>query len=300
MGWVGSYYGIMMIMPDKYSATWTSHSSISDYLACPRSYYLKNVYKDPVTRNKIQLVSPAVSLGVAVHEVLEGLAVLPSKERFKESLLVNYERFWQEVTGERGGFLSKALEHEVYERGKQMLLQVQENPGPLKNLAVRIKQDLPNFYLSEEDNIILCGKVDWLEYNPANESVHIIDFKTSRSMENEKSLQLAIYQLLAQRCQKYTVSGASYWYLALDNGLVAKELPSVDESESELLEIGRKIALARKLKSFKCPRGGCPACAPFEKILRGEAKQVGVNEAMRRDLYLLSLDGKGEETEEIL
>ena len=59
---------------DPYKATWVSHSSIGDFLKCPRAYYLHNVYKDPGTRRKINIVNPALSLGVAVHEVLEGLA----------------------------------------------------------------------------------------------------------------------------------------------------------------------------------------------------------------------------------
>jgi len=62
---------------DKYTAVWTSHSSIGDFLKCPRAYFLKNMYKDPKTGRKIALVNPALSLGQIVHEVIEGLSVLP-------------------------------------------------------------------------------------------------------------------------------------------------------------------------------------------------------------------------------
>ncbi len=288
-------------MPDKYTATWISHSSISDYLACPRSYFLKNIYKDPTSNHKIQIVSPSLSLGIAVHEVLEGLSSLATSDRFRQSLSLTYDRVWQTVSGEAGGFSSPSLEKEVYQRGLEMLQRVQDHPGPLKNLAVKIKADLPNYYLSEKDNLILCGKVDWLEYNAETKKVHIIDFKTSRHPEKESSLQLPIYLLLATYCQKYDVEKASYWYLGLHDELTPKVLPTLAEAETQLLDIGRRIALARKLKTFKCPHGGCPACEPFERILKGDAKKVGENAVMRRDSYLLSWHHHpDEDLEEIL
>ena len=55
---------------DKFTATWISHSSISDFLKCPRAYYLKNMYKDPKTGHKIQLMSPPFELGKDVDEVI--------------------------------------------------------------------------------------------------------------------------------------------------------------------------------------------------------------------------------------
>ena len=48
---------------DKYKAIWVSHSSISDYLNCPRLYYLRNVYKDPQTGKKISIINPAYGPG---------------------------------------------------------------------------------------------------------------------------------------------------------------------------------------------------------------------------------------------
>jgi len=153
---------------DKYTATWVSHSSISDFLKCPRVYYLKNVYKDPRTGHKIQLMSPPLALGQAVHEVLESLSLLPKDTRFDKPLPERFEKAWQKISGERGGFSDKEEEERYKKRGQAMLERVVKDPGPLKNLAVKIKMDLPYFWLSKEDNIILCGKVDWLEYLPEN------------------------------------------------------------------------------------------------------------------------------------
>lgn len=275
-------------MPDKYTATWVSHSSISDFLECPRAYYLKNVYKDPKTNNKINLMSPPLALGSAVHEVVESLSVLPTKDRFKESLLKKFEKAWKKVSGKNGGFTSSEVEQRYKLRGENMLRRVMEHPGPVANLAVKIQEDLPHYWLSEEDEIILCGKVDWLEYLPDEDSVHIIDFKTSKSEENESSLQLPIYHLLVHNTQKRKVSKASYWYLDMKDELTPKELPDLVRAKNEVLEIARQVKTARQLERFRCPNGedGCRACRPYERILKGEAEYVRQND-YGADVYIL-------------
>ncbi|MBU1613166.1 PD-(D/E)XK nuclease family protein [Patescibacteria group bacterium] len=286
-------------MPDKYSAVWVSHTSISDFLKCPRAYYLKNVYKDPKTGHKIKLVSPALALGQSVHEVLESLSVLPKDRRFSESLITKFDKAWEKVKGKKGGFLDEDTEWKAKQRGQEMLRRVMNNQGPIAGLAVKIQTDLPQFWLSEEDNIILCGKVDWLEYLSETDSVHIIDFKTGKSEEDPNSLQLPIYHLLVHNCQKRKVSKASYWYLNSDNDLTEKKLPDLEEARAKILDIARQIKLARQIARFKCPKGdGCWACESMEKIFRREAEFVGEDQ-YRNDMYILP-EKKEEEVESII
>ena len=273
---------------DKYSATWVSHTSMGDFLKCPRSYFLKNVYKDPQTGHKVQIMSPALALGQVVHDVLESLSIIPTDKRFSESLLEKFEKSWKKVSGKKGGFTSLEVEEKYKQRGREMLRKVMENPGPLKRLAVKIKQDLPHYWLSEEDNIILCGKIDWLEYLPEKDAVHIIDFKTSKREESANSLQLPIYHLLVHHCQHRKVDGASYWYLEFNDQLAEKELPDLIEAEQQIYQIAKKVKLARQLRVFKCPEGeaGCRYCRPMEQILAGKAELVGVNN-YNQDIYIL-------------
>jgi CRISPR/Cas system-associated exonuclease Cas4 (RecB family) len=275
-------------MPDKFAATWVSHSSMSDFLKCPRAYFLNNVYKDPKTNHKLQIVAPPLALGQAVHEVLESLSVLPTGDRFKTPLIDRYEIAWKKVTGKRGGFSSESQEQTAKQRGAEMLRTVTENPGPLLNLSVKIKSELPQYWLSEEDEIILCGKVDWLEFLPDQDAVHVIDFKTSRKVEDGTSLQLPIYHLLVHNTQHRRVAKASYWYLALSDKLVEKQLPDLEAAHQMVIEVAKKIKLQRKLGIFKCPEGegGCFACKPLEKVIRGEAEYVGVS-SLRQDMYML-------------
>lgn len=271
---------------DKFSAVWVSNSSISDFLNCPRLYYLRNVYKDPLTRHKINIVSPALVLGQTVHEVLEGLSLLPAEERLKDSLLDTFNKVWEGFSGKLGGFKSAVEEEVTKERGEAMLRRVMEHPGPILNKAIKIKQDLPNFYLSEEDNIILCGKIDWLEYLPETDSVHIIDFKTGRNDEKVDSLQLPIYHLLVKNCQNREVSKASYWYLDREDVPTPVKLPSLEDAFDRVLTAARLVKDARMRGEYICRKGGCFHCRPFEAILRKEAEFIGVG-GYSQDMYIL-------------
>ncbi len=284
------------------SAVWVSHSSISDFLKCPRLYYLRNVYKDPKTHHKINLVNPPLALGQAVHEVLEQLAKLPVKERFSLDLGKVYDDAWQKVSGKLGGFLSPDEESDYRLKGWQMISRVIENPGPLKNKAWPIRKwchvddgshlncnmkDLPHTYLSQSDNLILCGKVDWIEYLEGDDSIHIIDFKTGKHDEDEGSLQLPIYYLLVKSCQTRPVKKISYWYLDRNNECSEVVLPTLEESQKRVLEAALLVKNARETKSFDCLRNGCFACRPFEAIINGEAEFIGVG-GYNQDNYIIS------------
>jgi ATP-dependent helicase/DNAse subunit B len=271
---------------DKYSAVWVSNSSLNDFMQCPRLYYLRNVYKDPQTRHKINIISPSLALGQSVHEVLEALSLIPVEERFTKSLLLAYENAWAKVSGKLGGFTHNQEEQMVKERGIQMLKRVMDNPGPLKNKAIKIKKELPNYYISEDENIVLCGKIDWLEYLPEEDSVHIIDFKTGKNDESAFSLQLPIYLLLVHNLQKRKVHKASYWYLDRDNEPVSIALPTLEEAHEKVLETAKRVKAARLSGEYLCPKGGCFGCRPFEKIVQKEAVFVGVG-GYSQDLYMI-------------
>ncbi len=265
---------------DPYTALWVSYSSLSDFTQCPRSYYLKNVYRDKASGKKIKLVSPPLSVGQAVHEVIEMLASLRTDERFKKPLLVSLDEAWQKVRGKLGGFFTAETEDVYKERAKAMLRRVTEHPGAVARKAVKITMNLPHYTLSEKDNIILCGRIDWLEYLEDTDSVHIIDFKTGKGDEPGDSLQLPIYYLLVKNCQRRAIAKASYWYLERNDDLTELSLPNPQESEVRVLAIAKQIKLAKQLDRFKCPGGekGCVYCHQYEAILEGNAELVGSDE----------------------
>jgi ATP-dependent helicase/DNAse subunit B len=235
------------------------------------------------------VVTPPLALGQAVHEVLESLAVLPVEERLKISLVKKLDPVWLKITGKKGGFKNFEEEGEYRSRAIQMLINLQENPGPILKKAIKIKSkmNLPHYWLNSEEGIILSGKIDWLEYREKDDSVRIIDFKTGKNEEKEDSLQLPIYLLVAVNKQNRKVSGASYWYLDRDDGIVDKKLPDLKESYDKVYKIAKRIQLARKINHFKCPKGGCYACRPYERILKGEGEFVGVSDT-RQDIYVIN------------
>ncbi|MFH2085617.1 MAG: PD-(D/E)XK nuclease family protein [bacterium] len=271
---------------DKFSAVWLSHSSISTFKHCPRAYYLSSIYRDPRSGHKISIITPSMALGSTVHSVLESLSTLPTEHRFDTSLIERFQSAWQKVSGQMGGFSDQATEDKYKKRGEDMLAQVMSHPGPLAHKAVKIKMDLPYYWLSETDNLILCGKIDWLEYNESDDSVNIVDFKTGAGEESVDSLQLPIYHLLAHNCQTRPVNKVSYWYLNRDNLPLNKKLPDLAKSQELILKVGKEIKLARSLVRFKCPSGesGCKHCLSYEKILRGESTFVGEGD-YHTDLY---------------
>lgn len=290
------------VKQDKYSAVWLSHSSSGDFLKCPRLYYLKNIYKNENGR-KINIVAPAMSLGSTVHSVLEPLAKLPAEKRFDKNLLETYEENWQKFGGKIGGFLNETQENEYKEKGKKMLENVIANKGIFLNKTVKYYDGdfIPNIYLSEEDNIILCGLVDWIEYLPQSDSLRVIDFKTGKNEEKEDSYQLPIYKILVESLQKRKVSSAAYWYLDKDAQLTLKDADSISELALEgvredLLEVGRDIKKRKEnvefgshvQDNFLCKKGGCGHCQEFENIINKDAsvEYVGVGE-YKQDLYLV-------------
>ncbi len=282
------------VKPDKYNAVWVSHSSINDFLKCPRAYFLHNMYKNERGR-KINIVNVHLSLGIAVHETLEGLLAYKAEDRFKKPLLQTFEENWAKVSGKQGGFKNAEEEVEAKVRAKSMIERVNENPGPLERLAVKLKEHAnnmpPNFYLSPENehNIILSGKIDWLEYVPEDDSVRVIDFKTGKNDEDKDSLQLPIYTLLLNALQKRKVSGAAYWYIDRNNEPTEVALPDIESARQRVLEAAMKVKEAREKKQFACPRGagGCFACKPFEKIINGEAELVKTDLERKTELYMV-------------
>jgi hypothetical protein len=279
---------------DKYAAVWVSHSSLSDWLACPRAYYLKNVYKDPKTGKKIVLMNLPLALGQAVHEVIENLSNLPVSRRFAQPLTLKFDEVWQKFAA----WFEPEAAKPYCDAGRKMLLNLMKHPGPLANLAVKIDMDLPYFWLSEADNLILCGKLDWMEYLPKEDAVHIIDFKTGKGDEPADSLQLPIYYLLAANTQSRPVKKLSYWYLNRDQIPKEQRLPDPEAARKKIIQLAKAIKLARSLNRFVCPRRGCRACRPYEQILNGGTRLAGTDELGR--LVFISIKQEAQSASRIL
>ena len=288
-------------MLDKYKSVWLSHSSINDFLSCNRLYYLKNVFKDPITKRKINITSPYLTLGIAVHKVIEDLKNIKSNEReieIKENLLNNFKKEWNKYNLKKGGFKDKEDENKFFERGEEMIKKIVENPRELLNKIIPLSyfytgDMIPNYYISEEENLILCGSIDWIEYLEKDNNIRIIDFKTGRNDEDNDSRQLPIYYLLLSNLQKlnnknkvYNISEAAYWYLDHENKkenslhnefqiikIDEGKIEDIKEAEKDIVKIGKEIKAFREGNDFKCNNEdisgeGCKHCRDFDRVYK--------------------------------
>ena len=273
-------------MIDSKETLWISHSAIRNFDNCSRLYYFANIYRNPDTGNRVQIVNPYISLGSAVHEVIDELLDLSPSKRTKTSLLGRLERVWSRYEGKVGGFVSPKQEAEFKKRGVNMIKKV-EKSDILSKKALRRDDNLPKMTLY--DGIQLVGSFDWIEVLP-NNSLHIIDFKTGKSKESSDSLQLPIYQILAKSNYKKEVEKLSYWYLETSSNLTTQK--SVD-SEKALVKIKKKAIKIKETidtSNFSCdsPYNRCFWCRKYENIISGKAERVGTNEKMQKDLFYIT------------
>lgn len=263
---------------DPYTSLWISNSALNDFAKCPRAYFIKNIYRDK-NSSKVSLVTPATTLGTVVHEVLEKLGMTESDKRINFSYNNVFEDIWENYIGELGGFTSKEEELTFKERGKRMIKRVADHPGVLLNksfnraLSLKFPDGLPPRYdFSLEHEIIICGNIDWVEYNPDG-TVNIIDFKTGKE-EDPTSLQLAIYCLLVENILHRKVKKVSYWYLDREDNPTEVLLPDTEVVQKQILHLALQLKNVREKEQYDCLNSGCISCRQLEPIVNGQAKLV--------------------------
>lgn len=266
------------------NAIFLSPSSLADFDKCPQLYFYRNVYRSP-RGLRIQIINPSLALGQAVHDTLEVFIRRPAQEREKEQLLSGLEFAWGHLSGEKGGFSSKAEEDEYKNRAFSMLDRFLKNEHFLKTEIVKI----PNFPKVDLGNdLFLTGKLDWLEKDQGG--YHLIDFKTGKNEEKEDSQQLPIYAVLINGIFNGEKIRASYWYLDKGEEIVPFKLPELQETIGYLKQKGEIIKMVRRTASFRCQSGkeSCWACRDMVAIAKGKGKLVNMDPVNRKqEIYIL-------------
>jgi RecB family exonuclease len=267
------------------NAVFISPSSLSDFDKCPQLYYFRNVYRSP-RGLKIQIISPSLALGQAVHDVLSQFLRLSPAQRSKDELLRVFDFLWQSLSGEKGGFGSQEEEKSFKERALSMLERFWGNKHFQETEAVQI----PGFPKVELGNdLILTGKLDWIEKD--GEGYHVIDFKTGKNEEREDSQQLPIYSVLVSGILGSKKIRTSYWYLDKDDEIVAFPSADLDKTLSELKRKGEIVKMVRQTNSFRCQSGeeSCWACREMLAVAQGKGKLVSMDPVNRKqEIYILS------------
>ncbi|MFH0864003.1 MAG: PD-(D/E)XK nuclease family protein [Candidatus Gottesmanbacteria bacterium] len=267
------------------NAVFISPSSISDFKTCPQTYYYRNVYRNPKTGLKIQIINPKLALGATVHDILAQFLHTQGIEKTKDQLLNILQRYWGQITGEKGGFKTEEEEKQYKERASKMLDIFWGNNHFREVQPVKLP-DFPKVYF--DDDLILTGKLDWIELETENK-YHIIDFKTGENEERSDSMQLPIYAVLASNILKTSEIKASYWYLDRDADLKKFDLPDLKETTEKLKKIGYVIKNSRLTNSFKCSSGyeSCWSCKDLLSISNGKGKLVSVDYNRKQEVYII-------------
>ena len=87
-------------------ALWISYTGLKDFLKCPRSFYLKNRYRDPKTGNRLQVASGPMTLGSLVHDAIKWYLQTGRTAGF-DDIVKKFRNHRLKYQGKKGGFSSR-------------------------------------------------------------------------------------------------------------------------------------------------------------------------------------------------
>lgn len=259
-----------------------SFTSLKDFLNCPRSYYLKNIYRDPKSGNRIQVASPYLSLGSIVHDSVKWFLEIDEKPTL-DGLIRKYRGLWPKFSGKRGGFSTREEEGNFGSRGLKMLENFYKNWQVLGKGAPAIT--FPKYPLL--DNMVLMGNFDFVG-EKMDGSLQIVDFKTSVNDEKEP-LQLYIYAILAESNYGKNVTSAGFWYLDRDDEPREIVLDPLEPKLEWLKEKAKELKKAIEERMWVCSRGDelCRDCKDYQAIVDGKGEFQFTDHRYKKDVYYL-------------
>ncbi|MDP3974115.1 MAG: PD-(D/E)XK nuclease family protein [Candidatus Daviesbacteria bacterium] len=270
-----------------------SYTSLRDFLKCPRSYYLKNIYKNKDDR-RIQVASPYLSLGSTVHDSVKWFLETAEKPALDE-LIRKYRDLWPKFSGKRGGFSSREEEGNFGKRGLKMLENFYRNWQVLGKKAPEIT--FPKYNLL--DNIVLIGNFDYIGERKDG-SLHVVDFKTGANDEDDPT-QLYIYSILAEVNFEKSVSAAGFWYLDREDQPRDIVLDPLEPKLDWLKEKAKELKKTIELGEWTCvkndapdvgssPKNGalCRDCKDYQAIIDGKGEFQFTDYRYKKDVYYLN------------
>ncbi len=259
-----------------------SHTSLTDYLKCPRSFYLKNIYRDPRQGYKLQIASPNLTLGAIIHDTIKWYLEAEVKPT-KEETVKKFRNLWCKYRLKKGGFSSAQEEATYGKRGLKMLDNFLSHVSILEPCAPFLH--FPKFKLI--DNVILFGNMDFIG-KCKDGTLHVVDFKTGIHDE-DSALQLNIYAILAEANLQIPVSKASFWYLDRDDGPKSIVLDPLDGQIEWLRQKGLELKISIKEGNWICVKSPdlCRDCQSYQAILEGKGEYLFADDAFKKEVYFL-------------
>lgn len=271
----------MSKVPFIQNPVYLSYTSLNDFLKCPSTYYLKNVYRNPKNGYRLQLASPYLSLGSTVHDTISWYISLNKKPEFDE-VVKKFKNLWLKFHGKRGGFSSTQEEAIFGKRGIEMLGNFIKNFKTLERVVKPLY--FPKIHLVED--LVLLGNIDYVG-EMEDSTLHIIDFKTG-TKDEDSPLQLYIYALLAESNYGKKVSKISFWYLDRDNDPKEAVLDPLDQTLDWLKEQATEVKEAIREGSWQCIKPGrCNECVLYQMLIDGKGEFLFSDHKFKKDIYYL-------------
>lgn len=284
----------------EYDAVWLSYSSATTFTACPKAFYYQKQYKNPYTNRKVNITNISALLGLCIHELLDDISDIPPTQRAEQlelrQLVAKFLAKWKKIEPRIAQAVPAKTLADYQIKGASMLKTISSNKAVLLNPTVKLHQEsiMPRFWLSKDQGIILCGKIDWLSLSTPVEgvsAVDIIDFKTGKNEEATTSMQLPIYVMLARYINGLTTNSVSYWYLENDGAFDRVTITDTTATYNKLLGIGMAIKEAKKSATYTCPKTECFYCRPYNEL----HKFLTTPNALTSQVAYIGLDSLGRE-----
>lgn len=263
------------------NALYLSYTSLNDFIKCPRSYYLKNIYRNPKNGFKLQIASPYLTLGATVHDTIKWFLECDEKPS-QAKVMKKFRNFWLKYSGKKGGFSSKEEEASFGNRGLSMMKNFLKNYAALDKFVTPIS--FPKYHLLE--NAVLIGNFDYIGQR-SDDSLHVIDFKTG-AHDEETALQLYMYAILAESNLQKPVSAASFWYLDREDIPREVVLDPLESTLDYLTKMAQEIKQAIEQNTWECIKEGlCRDCKSYQDLIDGKGEFQFSDYRFKKDVYFL-------------
>jgi DNA helicase-2/ATP-dependent DNA helicase PcrA len=237
-----------------------SATAVESYLECPLKFKFSHLLKIPTGPQA------ALTFGSIMHQCVRRYFEL---RRQSEPRFEDIEKFYLE-SWRKAGFEDSYQEETYKKAGLEQLRRFVELQNANKLPAENVR--LEEHFAFEHGDIVLEGRIDQVNpWEPGKPSaaakggayppVELVDYKTGRprsQKEADKSLQLSVYALAAQRQLKLDPVRLTLYYLTSNQAVsTLRTAKDLDGALQQIREVAENI---RGLRFDPAPGFGCKWC----------------------------------------
>ena len=237
-----------------------SPTAVASFRQCPQQYKFRYVDR---LGDQFGGPRPYFTMGNHVHDTLkEFLSVVPLEQRNMETMVRLLKKNWRRY---RVGFRGEEDERRWADKALKQLNSF------FTSHDTRIRPYLVEAWFETEitPGLVLQSRIDRVDLQ-ADQTLHIIDYKTGNTPEASDWTQLYLNALVLSRKTPYPVSKASFIYLSsgsMDTAVIGEAV--LDQATWDLLHTARTIG--REKRFHPQPSSACRRC-DFKSICPAREK----------------------------